>query len=315
MKTGSHQKRYRTFRQYLKQRYGVPVRKISIDASMTCPNRDGTIAVNGCIFCNNKAFHPFETVGQSIDSQIANQIMSFKDRGRGEKFIAYFQTYSNTYASVDRLREMLGHVRNFPDIVGIAIGTRPDCIDRDKLQLIASFASDYEVWIEYGLQSAHDETLKLINRGHSYADFIKAVQMTRQYPISICVHLILGLPGESQDDMLKTSGQIARLPIHAVKFHPLQVIRETALEAMYAEHRITVPDLESYVTWIVSCIERLPEPMIIQRLTADAAQSWLIAPDWCHDKADVLKRIDEEFERRDSCQGIYYKTETIDEYE
>jgi len=301
-----NEKRYLTFRHYLKEKYGCSVRKVSIHANFTCPNRDGTLGSSGCIYCNNQAFHSQPLSNISIRNQIKNQITAFIQRKKAQKFIAYFQTYTNTYASIKQLKAVYDTIRDFPDIVGLSIGTRPDCVNPEILDLIESYAEDFDVWIEYGLQSAQDKSLEFIRRGHNYSDFLQAIGWTESRIIKICVHVILGLPFETHQDIQDTANKLAKLPIHAVKLHPLQIIRETPLALLYANHKISLLDLSTYVRWIVDSIEMLPPHIVIQRLTADALDDWLIAPDWCKDKMHVLREIDREFERRDSYQGKMY---------
>jgi radical SAM protein (TIGR01212 family) len=303
--TDKNEKRYLTFRSYLTQKYGCSVRKISIHSNLSCPNRTGQSGADGCIFCNNQAFFPYPMKPNSIREQISSQIERFKKNCSSQKFIAYFQTFTNTNAPPKELKKIYDSVRDFPEIIAISIGTRPDCIDQEILYLIQSYCSDYDVWIEYGLQTARDETLKKINRGHTYQDFLEAVKLTNLYNLFICVHVIIGLPEESLKDVLFTAGELARLPIHAVKFHPLQVIRETYLEKMYRQGKIRLLDMNTYVQWIVRFMEYLPRDIIIQRVTADAAGEWLVAPEWCRDKARVIQMIDEEFIRCGSQQGIF----------
>lgn len=304
MQKNNHEKHYLTFRRYLKNKYNCNVRKLSLHSGLTCPNRDGKIGLDGCIFCNNQSFHPEQTKASvTIRDQISKLIELYKTNRSADKFIAYFQTYTNTYASIDELKKLYDVIYEFPDIVALSIGTRPDCVTPDILDLIASYSERYEVWIEYGLQSTNNKTLQFINRGHSYEQFIQAVHWTESSPINICVHVILGLPYELHQDVMQTANDIATMPIHGIKFHPLQVIRKTKLQQIYETDKIQLIDRATYVSWLVDFIERLPKTVIIQRLTADALGDWLVAPEWCKDKMRVLNEIDSEFERRNSYQG------------
>ena len=234
------------------------------------------------------------------------QIERYLRKDRHQKFIAYFQTFSNTYASLERLKTMYDTVREFSDIVGIAIGTRPDCVNEEILNLIETYTDTYEVWIEYGLQSSHNKTLEKINRGHTCQQFLEAVELTSSRPIRICVHVILGLPGENHEDVLQTARLISQLPIHGIKFHPLQIIRNTPMESMYRNGEIQLLDGETYARWVVDFLEILPPGMVVQRITADAPDIWLIAPDWCRNKMNVINRVDHIFNSRNSRQGKKY---------
>jgi uncharacterized protein len=274
--------RYYRYSDYLKKRFGVRVHKISVDAGFSCPNRDGKISTAGCLYCNNRAFSFQSRNGRklSIEEQIETGIAHARRRFKAEKFIVYFQAYTNTYADAGHLKSVYDKIRKFKDIVSLSIATRPDCVDRGILNLIASYSKDYEVWVEYGLQSIHDKTLDFINRGHSYNDFLDAFTLTRGYPIKICVHLILGLPGETDDMMLETAGEMSRLGIDGIKIHPLHVVRSTALERMYRENRYTPLDLNSYLKILGRFIGCLSPDIVIQRLNAFCPKEILVAPDW-----------------------------------
>jgi len=298
------QKRYFTFNQYLKRRFGEKVWKIPVHGNFTCPNRNGTKGWGGCIYCRNDVFSPqLDLRTLSIAEQIRQGIVRIQRKQKVAKFLVYFQSYSNTYAPLSQLEHDYDQVMQFEEVVGLAIGTRPDCISPKKLDLIESYAGQVEVWLEYGLQSCHNRTLDWIHRGHTYEDFLKAIEMTRQRHINICVHVIIGLPGETKADMLATAEVLADLPIQAVKIHPLQVYSGTALEKLYQEGKVQLLNFEDYVSIACDFLERLPENVVIQRLTADAPAEVLIAPAWCLNKMKLLNAIDSELERRDSFQG------------
>ncbi len=300
----SNQKRYFTFSQYLQRQFGTKVWKIPVHAPFSCPNRDGTVGVGGCIYCNNLAFSP-DLQGEypSITSQIEAGLKRFQKKGKVNKFFVYFQSYTNTYAPITELQNYYQQALQFDDVVGLAVGTRPDCISEDILNLLESYTNKVEVWIEYGLQSIHDRTLKLINRGHLFADFENAIQMTAPKNIKICVHVIIGLPGEDRNDILATARKLSQMPIHGIKIHPLQVHRHTKLENWFNAGKIQLMNLEEYVTICCDFLELLPPELVIQRLTADAPASILVAPAWCLNKMEVLNAIDQELNRRGSFQG------------
>lgn len=307
MQKTNNEKRYLTFRRYLKNKYNCSVRKLSIHTGLTCPNRDGTLGVGGCIFCNNQSFHPDSGSDVPIRTQIAQQIEKYKINGRAEKFIAYFQTFTNTYAPIKELKQIYDVIYEFPDIVALSIGTRPDCVTPEILDLIETYSAQYEVWIEYGLQSANNETLQKINRGHTFEQFLQAIGLTELRSIKSCVHVILGLPGETHNDVMYTANSLAKLSIDGIKFHPLQILRETKLKSLYNSGKIQVLEKDTYISWLVDFIELLPQHIVIQRLTADAQGDLLVAPEWCRDKMHVLQDIDSEFERRNSYQGARYR--------
>ncbi|MEJ2627794.1 MAG: TIGR01212 family radical SAM protein, partial [bacterium] len=221
------------------------------------------------------------------------------------KFIAYFQTYTNTYAPVDILKKTYDTVLKYPEIVGLSISTRPDCVDKEKLDLIESYSDSLDVWVEYGLQSRHNKTLKRINRGHTYQEFLKAVRLTQERGISICVHVIAGLPGESRDDFLLTVRAVADLNIDGIKFHPLHILKNTELEKIYERNQVTLWKADYYAEVICDALEILPQHVVIQRLTADADKNLLVAPKWCRKqrKTEVIELINKKLEKRKTGQG------------
>jgi uncharacterized protein len=281
---------YYKYSDYLKKKFGARVRKISVDAGFSCPNKDGRLSSKGCIYCDNKAFSYYARSGEnlSVEDQIEKGIESAKRRFKAEKFIIYFQANTNTYASLACLKDVYDKVRKFGDIVSISIGTRPDCVDKDILELISTYAKDYEVWIEYGLQSMHDKTLSFINRGHSYNDFLNAILLTRNYPVKICAHVILGLPFETEEMMMATADEITRLRLDAVKIHPLHVIKGTALDDMYKKGLYKPLGLDEYRKYLKDFLLRMPSDTIIQRISAYCPKELLSAPGWVNNRAFSL---------------------------
>jgi radical SAM protein (TIGR01212 family) len=279
---------------------------VNINAGFTCPNRDKKTMSGGCIYCDNRAFnkHAYDDIHKSIRQQLTEGIAQKKRIYGIDKIIAYFQAYTNTYEKTDYLKGQYDVIREFPEIVGLAIGTRPDCIDSEKLDLIESYAKDYQVWIEYGLQSANDNTLKKINRGHDFQQFLDAISITEGRAISICIHLILGLPFEGHDDMMRTADLIARLPISGIKLHNMCVIKGTELEKIYNEGKYTTQTFHEYVQTAVDFLERIPYEITVQRLTADSPPDIFVAPDWATDRWKTINEINDEFKRRNSFQGI-----------
>lgn len=295
-------RRYNSFSAYLKSAFGDKVWKVSVDAGMGCPNRDGTFGQGGCIFCERDA-HSGADSRRPVRQQLIDGIIKLKRSGRARLFIAYFQPGSNTYAPTEALREVFDCIRGFPEMVGLAVGTRPDLVGKPVLHLLSEYAQDYEVWLELGLQSIHDVTLRTINRGHDFDVFLDAYERARRHPLKICVHLIAGLPGEDRKMILETVESLAALAPDGVKLHPLQVLRGTPLEGLWYMGELQLMSLEEYASVACDALELLPPQTTIQRLTAEAPPDSLLAPDWCRDKRAVLAEIDRQLERRDSRQG------------
>lgn len=303
---------YNDYNSYLKSRHGCKIYRIGLDAGLTCPNRDGTKGTSGCVYCNNNGSRaPYVDPSKSIGYQIEARILQLKERYSAKKFIAYFQAFTNTYGPVDKLKNIYDTVLPFEEIVGISIGTRPDVIDRDKLSLISSYKNKYEVWIEYGLQSSHDKTLDLLNRGHTFKDFVNAVELTQEFGILVCVHVILGLPGETRTDMIKTAQRLADLKIDGIKIHPLHVLKGCTLEDMYYDKKIEMMSQDEYTGLVCDFLETVPEDIIVQRLTGQGSAEDHIAPKWALDKTGTIRKIEETFEKRGSRQGSKTRLKVI----
>jgi len=302
-------KRYRDYNSYLREIFGERVQKISLDAGLGCPNRDGTLSKNGCIYCNGQGSGTGASIDQgiSIEDQIVQAKSYFQNRYKARKFIAYFQSFSNTYAPLPQLKSLYDQALAHDDMVGLSVGTRPDCVDMDILRLLGSYQDDYLVWIEFGLQSIHNATLDRINRGHDVACFERSVYMARKCGLNICAHIILGLPGENREMMLETSRALSRLPIQGVKIHLLYVIEGTYLAELFNKGEIRCLEREEYSDLVVDFLELLPPDMVIQRLTGDPAKAELIAPSWAKEKMKNLHHIRETLERRDTWQGRLFR--------
>jgi radical SAM protein (TIGR01212 family) len=299
-------RRYRSFTDHLRQTFACRVHKVCVDAGFTCPNRDGTVAVGGCIYCNNVSFSPGNR-RLSVVEQLEQGKRFLRQRYRAQKFIAYFQAYTNTYGDVRLLKSLYDETLAGQDIVGLSIGTRPDCVPDEVLDLLADYASRTYVWLELGLESGHDQTLALINRGHTVAAFDDAVRRAQHRGLRLCAHIILGLPGESPAAMVATARHLAALRLDAVKLHHLHIVRHTALEKMYRRGEVEPLNLDAYAAVVADCLEVLPPEMIIMRLMGDAPRSMLVAPAWSLHKQTVLQRIEHELECRDTYQGKYYR--------
>ncbi len=295
--------RYRSFSSYLKEIFNERVYRVTVNAGFSCPNR---VEGEGCIYCYLGSSYDVERAKQSVEEQIKTGIERVKKRYKAEKFLVYFQAYTNTFAPPEALKEVYDEVKKFKDVVGIIIGTRPDCVPEETLKLISSYTENYLVWIEYGLESSHFKSLRWMKRGHGVSDFVDAVLRTRKHPkINICSHVILGLPTEDKEDTLETADLLSALKIDGVKIHPLHIIRNTQLERIYLEERFDVLNLEDYVKLVVDFLERLHPETVVQRLTGEAPEELLIAPRWCshREKNRVIQLIREELERRNTHQG------------
>ena len=300
-------KRYYQFSEYLKNKFGKKVYKITLDAGFNCPNRDGTISSGGCIFCDDGgSFSRAHDSHLSVKQQVLTGVETLSSRFKAQKFMSYFQAYSNTYKPVEELKKIYDASLCHEDVVGISIGTRPDCVDEEKLDLIAFYADKYETWVEYGLQSMHDKTLKFINRGHDYNTFLKACEMTKQRGINVGVHVILGLPDETKEDMLQTIKALADLKVDGVKFHCLCIFPNTKLYDMYEQGEIKLLEEDEYIDIACDCLELLPPETTIHRLGGNGLQAIKVAPKWLNKKFEILNKIDRELESRNSYQGIKF---------
>ncbi len=305
-------KRYRDFNHYLKDIFGERVQKIPLDAGLNCPNRDGTISSEGYIFCDGRGSGTGALInkGLSIDEQIANAKKFLKKRYKAKKFIAYFQSFSNTYAPVSRLKTLYDQALLHDDVVGLSIATRPDCVNEDIFKLLNSYRNNRLVWIEFGLQSAHDKTLALINRGHDATCFSQSVLAAHAYELKVCAHVILGLPGETREMIMQTARFVSELPVQGIKIHLLYVVKGTRLAYLYNEGEFDCLDQNTYVELVTEFLELLPPDMVIQRLTGDPVKSELLAPSWARDKAKTLIMINEMLEKKSSWQGKFYNKQT-----
>lgn len=299
-------KRYHDFNTYLRNIFGCRVQKITIDAGLSCPNRDGTLSTEGCIYCNDRGSGTGAYArGFSVTDQLLEGKRMLSKRYKAKKFIAYFQSFSNTYAPLDRLKKIYAEALAVENVVGLSIGTRPDCVDEPVLDLLSGYSEDYLTWIEYGLQSVHNRTLALINRRHDVACFTRAVDITRNRGIKICAHVILGLPMEEKHHILETANTIADLKIDGIKIHLLYVVAGTKLEQVYLQGQYRCLEQQEYVDLVCDFLEHIPKDMVIQRLTGDPHPEELIAPLWSLRKAQTLLLIRQTLEKRDSWQGKF----------
>ena len=318
-------KRYNSFVGYFKRRYGERLQKIVLDAGFTCPNRDGKVSRGGCTYCDNAAFHPaYSTAGKSLHQQMDEGIEFHKVRYRTtEHYLAYFQSFSNTYAPLDRLRELYEEALDHPDVVGIVIGTRPDCVDEEKLDYLADLSQGKVLtgWqrtiagqdctapiviVEYGVESCYDTTLLRINRGHDFETARRAITMTAGRGLDVGAHFILGLPGETVQMMLDSCALINSLPLRSVKFHQLQIVKGTRMEKEYAEHPEDFErfSLEEYLDFFVDMLERLRPDLFIERFVGEVPPRFVNETPWgLIRNVELLRLLEHRLESRDTWQG------------
>lgn len=335
----SEGKRYNSFVGYYRRRYGERLQKLVLDAGFSCPNRDGTVGRGGCTYCDNAAFHPgYSTPGKPLLTQIDEGITFQKVRyPRARHYLAYFQTYSNTYGSLERLKALYEEVLSHPEVVGIVIGTRPDCVDEEKLDYLADLAAGRVLpgWqrslrqvpgptvqapvpdtltapivvVEYGIESCHDSTLRHINRGHNFECARKAVEMTAERGIDTGAHFILGLPGETREMLLDQCGLISSLPLRSVKFHQLQIVKGTAMEKEYAADPSAFyrPGLDEYLDLVIDILERLRPDLYIERVAGEVPPRFVNDTPWgLVRNFEILRLLDKRLEERDTWQGRLY---------
>lgn len=297
-------KPYHSLNYYLRQKYGEKVFKISLDGGFTCPNRDGKIDTRGCIFCSAGGSGDFASSRLlSITDQIEDGKSKLQGKYKGNKFIAYFQAYTNTYGSLQHLEKVFTEAIQHPDIVGLSIGTRPDCLNDQIVALLKKLNAQKEVWVELGLQTIHESTSQYIRRGYALKVYDQAVDALHDAGIPVITHLILGLPGETKDMMLQSVNYVARKAVHGIKLQLLHVLKDTDLAEHYHNNHFDTLEREAYIDLVVDCIECLPPDMVVHRLTGDAPRRLLIAPRWSTDKKNIFNHIHRTFKDRETYQG------------
>ena len=296
---------YNTYNNYLKQIFGGKVYKISLNAGFSCPNRDGTLSKKGCIYCNELSFSPSKKLGENLETQIKIGIEKLNKRYKNIKyFLGYLQPNTNTYADVDTLYKIYTKILNHPKISGLIIGTRPDCIDKEKISMINELAQKYYISLELGLQSMHNKSLIWMNRGHLIDAFENAMKLVENTNIEIGVHVILGLPTETEEEMLENAKYINKFKkIKIVKIHNLHVVKNTPLEILYKQENVKILSLEEYAPLVVKFIGYLDKDKVIARIMGDSPKEYLIAPYWVLEKQKALKYIEETFKKLGIAQG------------
>jgi radical SAM protein (TIGR01212 family) len=307
----NHNRRYNAFAPYFKGLFGERVQKISVDAGFTCPNRDGTKGRGGCTYCNNNAFnpsycHPEKPLEQQIREGIEFHRVRYR---RANKYLVYFQPYSNTYAPLERLKELYETALKQPGVIGLVIGTRPDCVDREKLKYLSELSKDYYITIEYGVESIYNKTLERINRQHTYEESVQAVELSREFNLHTGAHFIFGLPGESREMMMESVHEINKLPLNSIKFHQLQIVEGTTMAKDYARRPedYDLFSFEEYIDFIIRFTEQLNPAFIIERFAGEVPPRFLAGPGWGLIRNDQINvAIEKELEQRNSWQGKFF---------
>ena len=296
--------RYYSFSKHLKSVFGGPVYKISIDAGFTCPNRDGFKGKGGCLYCDERGSGAsYIQRDLSVKDQIITGINRIKKTREVQKFIAYFQAFSNTYAPVSHLKKLYDEALSIEGVVGLSVGTRADIITEETLDLLEEYSKKTYFWVEYGLQSIHDKTLNLINRGHTYKEFEDTFLKTKNRRINICVHIIVGLPGETREEILQTAEKLAELKPDGIKIHSLYIAKGSPIEKYYNKGEIKLLEQDEYISIIADLLERIPKDIIIQRLVGETNKDALVEPKWILNKIKIIYEINNELIKRNTYQG------------
>jgi len=298
--------RYYHYSRWLKAKFGGPVRRLCVDAGFTCPTRDGTLGTAGCLYCDNRSFSA-ERSGErlSVTAQIETRLTQISDVH--QKFLVYFQPYTNTYAGPEILEKVYREALTFPQVVGLIIGTRPDCVDEEKLNLLAELNREVFISVEYGIESVYDKTLHWIRRGHTFAHTEWAITQGRHRGLHVGAHIIYGFPTETREEILASVDVINRLHPDALKIHHLHIVKGAPLERLYREHPFPVFAADDWVKTVCDVLERLRPTVVIQRLVGEACGNTLIAPRWTQSKNTLLTEINREFDKRGTHQGFLYR--------
>ena len=306
-------RRFNSYTEYFQRIFGCRVQKLTIHAGFTCPNRDGSKGTGGCTFCNNDAFNPsYCQPGKGITRQIEEGIEFHRKRYSGsDKYLAYFQAYTNTYAHLDKLKTLYEKALAHPSVIGLAIGTRPDCIDEELLDYLAELSEHNYLIVEYGIESCYNNTLIRVNRGHTFEESLDAVYLTAKKGIRQGAHFIIGLPGETDEDILAGMKIISRLPLQNIKFHQLQIVRYTSMADQYEKNpgSFKLYSLQEYLNLVVRIIELLNPAFVVERIAGEAHPDYLIKPSWGLRYYEILQRFEDLLESRDTWQGRRFREE------
>ena len=304
-----HERRFNDYSSYIKKTFSKRVQKVSIDAGFSCPNRDGLKGTGGCTFCNNDTFNPsYCGSGSSITQQIKTGIDFFSPKYKTQNYLAYFQAYSNTYSSIKVLKERYLEALDHPQVIGLVIGTRPDCVSDELLEYLSELKKQHHITVEYGIESTLNSTLESINRGHDYESGIQAIKKTAKAGINVGTHLILGLPNESKEDILHHASKVSELPLDYLKLHQLQLVRGSAMGEAYLKKALYIDlyDVEEYVELVVDFLELLNPNIVMERFISQSPKELLIAPKWGLKNFEFVAKVDKRLKERDTWQGRLY---------
>jgi radical SAM protein (TIGR01212 family) len=306
-----HDRRFNDYSSYIKRTFNERVQKVSVDAGFSCPNRDGSKGVGGCTFCNNSTFNPsYCGEGSSITQQIDTGINFFSPKYKTQNYLAYFQAYSNTYANIDVLKQRYREALEYPQVIGIVLGTRPDCVDDELLAYLQELNKDYHITVEYGVESTLDTTLKRINRGHNYEIAKEAIVKTAKAGLNVGAHLILGLPGESEEDLYNHARAISELPLDYLKLHQLQLVRGSVMGEAYLKNtsEIKLYEVDEYIELVVNFLELLNPKIVMERFISQSPKELLIAPVWGLKNFEFVAKVEKRLKERDTWQGKKYSS-------
>ncbi|NOU59206.1 TIGR01212 family radical SAM protein [Marinifilum caeruleilacunae] len=305
-----HEGRYNDFPSYFKSRFSERIQKVSIDAGFTCPNRDGSKGVGGCTYCNNNSFNPeYCSPRKSVTEQVEEGIAFFNSKYKAQKYLAYFQAYSNTYGHIDQIKSLYQEALSHEKVIGLVIGTRPDCVSDEVLDYLEELAKNYYIGIEYGVESANDEALLAINRGHTYREAEQCILRTANRGIHIGAHLVNGLPYDSKEEMLEHAIRLSKLPIESLKLHQLQILNHTQMAKEYEKdpERFYLFEFEEYLDFIVDVIERVSPDVMLERFINQAPPGWLIAPKWGIKNYQFVNKLNNLLKERNTWQGRLFE--------
>lgn len=306
----TNNKRYNDYSSFIKEKFNERVQKISLDTGFTCPNRDGTKGIGGCTYCNNSSFNPdYCEPTKSITQQLNEGILFFADRYKTQQYLAYFQAYTNTYADIRLIKELYTEALKHPKVIGLVIGTRPDCINEELIDFLAKLAQEYYISLEFGVESTLNRTLKEINRCHSYEESIAAYDLAKNKGLHLGAHVIMGLPGETKEEMLQHAEVLSKLPFHTLKIHHLQIVKHTMMALQYKKEpdKFNLFTLDKYLDFITEFIARLRPDIIIERFISQSPYELLIAPKWGLKNFEIVPQIEAKLVEKDLWQGKLWK--------
>ncbi len=302
----NNNKRYNDYSSFIKRKFSERIQKISLDTGFTCPNRDGTKGVGGCTYCNNNSFNPDYCIpDKSISQQLDEGIAIFSKKYKTQQYLAYFQAYTNTYADINLVKQLYNEALEHPKVIGLVIGTRPDCINEDLIEFLSDLSKTYYISLEFGVESTLERTLKMVNRCHTYKETVEAYELAKNKGLHLGAHMIIGLPGESKDDILNHAIELSKLPINTLKLHHLQVVKHTMMAKQFKENPVqfSLYSVDEYIDLICEFVSLLRPEIIIERFISQSPQHLLIAPKWNLKNFEIVAKIDKKLEEKNLWQG------------